>query len=135
MADYSLLRVLLVDDSEVDQLTLQALLEAIGFAPNNITVVSSAAEALDHLLVKKELVDVMTTDLQMPEMDGKKLVDLVYTNPVTRQVRVVMVTTEDEPALQDFLQERRAKHLQKKGLMPDQLLRVMKGFYPDGAVG
>ena len=130
MADYSLLRILVVDDDEVEQIKREAMLLQIGFAPNNITVVSSAQAALDHL--ENNLVDAMFTDLEMPEMDGKTLVNQVYTNPVTRQVRVVMVTTVDNPQLRVFLQQRRAKHLQKTGLTIDQLRRVMKEFYPDG---
>lgn len=129
--DLSHLRVLLVDDNPVDQLTLKAKLEAIGFTPNNITVVSSAAAARIHLHLKKELVDVMFTDLEMPRMDGKKLVDRVYTHGGTRHVRVVMVTTVDNPQLRIFLQQRRAKYLQKEGLTTDQLLHVMREFYPD----
>jgi len=133
MADYSLLRILVVDDNETDRLIREAMLLQIGCSPNNIVVVSSAQAALDHL--ENNIVDIMFTDLQMPEMDGKQLIRQVYGDDITKHVRVVMVTTEDEPDLQIFLKQHRAKYLQKRGLTTDHLQRVMKEFYPDGAVG
>lgn len=64
-ADRSPVRVLLVDDSEVNQLLACAMLAHWGIAP---AVANDGAQAL--LLVRQEVFDLVLMDVDMPVMDG-----------------------------------------------------------------
>ncbi|MGL5061586.1 MAG: response regulator [Microcoleus sp.] len=59
------LKVLVVDDVEVNQIVAVQMLQKLGYSPD---VASSGQEALDALVCDKY--DVVFMDMQMPEMDG-----------------------------------------------------------------
>jgi len=59
------LRVLLAEDNEVNRLLMQRLLERLG---HEVIHVGNGAHALE--VVRKDKVDVVLMDIQMPEMDG-----------------------------------------------------------------
>lgn len=67
-------RVLLIDDSEVDNLVNRKVIEKSGHA-ENIVVFKAAQLALDYLLEaarsqERLLPDLIFLDIRMPEMDG-----------------------------------------------------------------
>ena len=67
-------RILLVDDNKTTTLTLSALVQRWGYEPMSAF---NGLEALD--ILAREPVDILVTDLRMPQMDGMELL---------RQVRV-----------------------------------------------
>ena len=61
-----MLKILIVDDSEVDRLLMEGLLkQSIGF---EVIWAENGRQALDR--IEEWKVDIVVTDLQMPEMDG-----------------------------------------------------------------
>ena len=78
-------RVLLVDDSSFFRNLLAPLLNAAGFA---VTCAGSAAEAL-ALLREGGRIDVVITDIEMPEMDGFELAAAVRRDPRTAALPVI----------------------------------------------
>ncbi|MEP7168735.1 MAG: hybrid sensor histidine kinase/response regulator [Bacteroidota bacterium] len=79
--------ILLVDDRMENLLTLENVIEKEG---RSIIKVSSGNEALKIALSEK--VDLILLDVQMPEMDGYEVADLLRMNPKTKNIPIVFVS-------------------------------------------
>jgi two-component system OmpR family response regulator len=83
------LRVLVVDDDDIERLLLADRLLAHGF---DVTAVSNGLQALEAL--DKEWFPVILTDRQMPEIDGIELTEKLRASGVT-DTYVIMLTVKD----------------------------------------
>jgi len=101
------LRVLLVDDNQVNLMVTRAMLESLG---HEVEVADGGKAALRAL--RAQLPDVMLLDLQMPDMDGFQVMASFATFPGRHAVRVIALTAnataEDRDAclsagMDDFL--------------------------------
>jgi len=81
------LRLLVVDDTPENIIALEALLRRDGL---EILTASSGREALELLLVHE--VALALLDVQMPEMDGFELAELMRGSARTRHVPIIFVT-------------------------------------------
>jgi len=79
--------VLIVDDKIENIIALEALIQRDDI---NIITTTSPNEAL-RLCWQNEI-SIALVDVQMPEMDGFELVDIIKSNPKTRDILVVFVT-------------------------------------------
>ena len=88
------MHALIVDDSRAMRRILRQIVEPFGF---QIAEAGNGREALQRLddIPDTELVLV---DWNMPEMDGLTFVKVVRANPLYERIKLVMVTTETEPA-------------------------------------
>ncbi|MGE5470111.1 MAG: response regulator [Bacteroidota bacterium] len=84
------LRVLLVDDSLASRHHLRRLLEELGI--QRITEAVNGKEAV--ALLDQAMVDLVITDYNMPEMDGRELTEYIRTQSWQAEVPVLMVTSE-----------------------------------------
>ncbi len=89
-AELERLRVLLVDDSNASRRHLRRLLEELGV--ERITEACNGREAVDCL--QTTMVDLVITDYNMPEMDGRELTEYIRTQSWQNAVPVLMVTSE-----------------------------------------
>ncbi|MBQ9344550.1 MAG: response regulator [Kiritimatiellae bacterium] len=86
-------RVLIVDDSPVNRLVLKAMLAKCG-----VTDVSTSPDgraALDFLRTGTKI-DIVFSDLWMPEMDGRDLVRAIRADPALAPLPVYLVTADVE---------------------------------------
>jgi two-component system sensor histidine kinase and response regulator WspE len=81
-------RILVVDDSPLTRELLSSLLEAVGY---DIVTAGDGLEAMDRL--GKEAVEMVVSDLEMPNMDGLELTRRVKSHPTLRNLPVIIVTT------------------------------------------
>jgi len=82
--------ILVVEDSP----TMRQL---IGFAIKRIpeSRVVEATDGVDALKkLSSEKIDIILADINMPIMDGLKLVSLVRSDPVYKNIPIIMITTE-----------------------------------------
>jgi two-component system chemotaxis sensor kinase CheA len=86
------IQVLLVDDSDVTREMIRRLLEDAGIA---VTGVGTAADAL--LVLDRQDVDCLVTDIQMPGMDGLALTRKLRENQRFADLPVVVISTLDRP--------------------------------------
>ncbi|MBI4861885.1 MAG: response regulator [Candidatus Riflebacteria bacterium] len=95
-------RVLVADDDQ----QIRELLKAFLTMRPGIIVLEAcdAIEALEFMV--HERIDLLITDLNMPDMHGLELLSFVRSNDSTRNVTVMMFTTE-----RDRLSRRKAKAL------------------------
>lgn len=82
-------RVLVVDDTLTARMLLKNAFESAGYV---VTTASDGAEALKSLA--NEMVDLVVTDLEMPNMDGFELTRSIRANPELKRVPVVIVTSK-----------------------------------------
>ncbi|PHV11763.1 response regulator [Chitinimonas sp. BJB300] len=83
-------RVLLVEDNEINQQIAQELLQAAGV---NVTVANNGREALDKLLaVEPAPFDLVLLDVQMPVMDGFATIRAIRAEPSLTDLPVVAMT-------------------------------------------
>lgn len=86
-------RVLVVDDSPLTRELLVQLLESVGYA---VLQAADGAEALERLA--REAVDIIVSDLEMPNVDGLELTRRLKSHPTLRSLPVVIVTTRGSDA-------------------------------------
>lgn len=84
------LRVLVVDDSMASRRHLRRLLEELGIERINEAV--NGKEAVE--LLQTTMVDLVITDYNMPEMDGRELTEYIRTQSWQAAVPILMVTSE-----------------------------------------
>jgi CheY-like chemotaxis protein len=79
--------VLVVDDDEIVRRVLVQLVASQGY---EVFEASDGQEAWQKLLQRSA--DVVVSDLQMPECDGRELCRLIRSHPSMRHIRVLIVT-------------------------------------------
>lgn len=90
IAEVESLRVLLVDDSVASRHHLRRLLEELGI--ERITEAVDGKQAVN--LLQETMVDLVITDYNMPEMDGRELTEYIRTQSWQNNVPILMVTSE-----------------------------------------
>lgn len=91
------MRVGLVDDRAIDLDKLKAIIEPI----EEIDIVfatTSAQRAYEE--IKKQSIDVLIADIEMPELSGYELADIIYTHAL--QITVIFVTGNSGYAVHAF---------------------------------
>lgn len=88
--DLESIRVLLVDDSPNARRFIRQVLENLGL--HHFIEASNGREAAT--LLADTMVDLIVTDYNMPEMDGREFVEYVRTRSWQQEVPILMVTSE-----------------------------------------
>ena len=89
-------RILIVDDNPVVLESLKRILEKSYYM---VFPASSGPEALE--IISKEKPDLVIADLMMPKIiDGMTLLNTLRSKPATRQIPVIMLTSQSEPDTQ-----------------------------------
>ncbi len=120
-------RVLIIDDSNTMRKIVTRSLRQAGLDCGDILEAGDGAEALE--LLGREKVDVILSDINMPNMDGMEFLRAKAGRDDLRQIPVVMITTE---AGADILAE--AKSLGaagsiKKPFTPDQVRETLDPLF------
>lgn len=90
--DMEALRVLIVDDSAYARRFIRRVLESLGIG--TFCEAENGREAV--ALLDQDYVDLVVTDYNMPEMDGRELVEHIRQRSWQRSVPVLMVTSESD---------------------------------------
>ena len=88
-------RVLLVDDSRLARNHIRRVLESLGL--NKIQEAENGALAIT--LLNENIFDLVVTDYNMPEMDGRELSEFIRFSPETAHIPIIMVTSEASDSL------------------------------------
>lgn len=113
--------ILIVDDSETVRQVLQMTLVNAGF---DVVAAEDGVDALNKL--SDAQVDMLITDLNMPNMDGLELIKKVREEGAHRFTPIVMLTTESSEAKKLAGREAGASGWIVKPFKPEQLLKVVK---------
>ena len=83
-------RVLVVEDDGTISLVVKYFLELEGF---EVLIAKDGASGLDA--IRRERPQLVVTDCNMPGMDGMSMVKALRTDPLTRDIAVLMLTSEE----------------------------------------
>lgn len=95
------MKVLVVDDSKVMRMKLKSIIASAGIPTTAILEAGHGREALT--ILETETVDVMFTDINMPEMDGRQLLRELSQRSFRTPLYRVVCTTETPQGLRDEL--------------------------------
>ena len=115
-------RCLIVDDSPTMR---QLVVFALKRVPElDIVEASDGVDALKKLPGQK--FDLVLCDINMPIMDGLKLLSLMKNNPVYKEIPVVMITTEGAAEDRDKGLALGARAYLPKPIQTNNLLKVVR---------
>ncbi len=118
--------VLIVDDSATMRTLIRKVLTMSGFDIGECFEGTNGREALD--IVAREWVDLILSDLHMPEMGGLALVEALKQNPLWHTIPVVLITTETrEPVLLPLLKHGIKGYISKP-FRPEEIRQTLTGI-------
>jgi len=120
------LDLLIVDDSAAIRKILQRVLHQ---AEVPLGAVYEAGDGLEALAILKEkTVNLIFSDINMPNMDGIQFLTQLKSNEAWKQVPVVMITTEGSQAKVMEAAQLGANGYLKKPFTPDQIKDKIVGL-------
>jgi two-component system chemotaxis response regulator CheY len=114
-------KIMTVDDSATVRQMLAYTLQDAGY---EVIEAKDGVDALEKL--KNESIQMLITDLNMPQMDGIELIREVRKSPGNRFVPIIMLTTESHEQKKKAGKTAGASGWIVKPFKPEQLLRVVK---------
>jgi two-component system chemotaxis response regulator CheY len=85
-------RILIVDDSPAMRALVRRVTQLSGFDLAACFEASNGLEALD--LLRREWVDVILTDINMPGMDGEEFLERLNRDELLRSIPVIVISTD-----------------------------------------
>lgn len=92
MSDAGKTKILVVDDVEVNRFTLRDIIKDMGYLP---ILAENGEQALKA--VERFPIQLIITDIAMPEMDGYELCKRIKQNPDTRDIPLIFISAFDSP--------------------------------------
>ena len=115
--------VLIVDDSNSIRSVIKKILHISGFRVDNCYEADNGKEALDVLA--KEWVDIILSDIHMPEMDGFELLKELHRHDIYSNIPVIIISTEGNESRINDAYALGAKGFIKKPFLPEELKRIL----------
>ncbi|MES2690881.1 MAG: response regulator [Bacteroidota bacterium] len=119
-------RVLIIDDDARNIFALSATLRAKGFD----CVSSNDAREAVKLLERDDTIDIVLTDMMMPEMDGYETIEAIRANEKTRALPVIAVTAQAMPGDRERCISAGATEYISKPIDVDRLLQLLGNYLP-----
>ncbi|PLX81125.1 MAG: two-component system response regulator [Desulfuromonas sp.] len=119
-------RILTVDDSSTVRQALGMTLRDAGY---EVLEAEDGEEAL-RLFEAHEAIDMLVTDLNMPNLNGLGLIEKVRKLPGWRFLPIIMLTTESKQSLKDEGKRVGASGWLTKPFKPEQVLGVVRMVMP-----
>ena len=113
-------RILVVDDHPN---TAVMLARALQLGPNVIvTSATSGREALENITANG--VDILFTDMVMPDMTGLELIEKMQALLAGKPVFTYVITAHDDPSLRVTAQRLRVKEVLRKPVRPERIYQI-----------
>jgi two-component system, chemotaxis family, chemotaxis protein CheY len=116
-------RILIVDDSLTARMMIRRCLEIAGFASARFREASHGREAL--ALLKEEAADLILTDLNMPEMDGKSLIRHLKSSPRLNAIPVIVISSITNESEEEALRSRGVAAVIRKPMSPMVIMEAI----------
>lgn len=117
-------QILVVDDSPAMRQFIRRVLDLSGLDAARYLEASNGRCALDVL--SKEWVDVVLTDINMPEMDGEELVRRMEKDELLRSIPVLVISTDASGHRIATMMGLGAKGYVKKPFLPETLRKEVE---------
>lgn len=118
--------ILVVDDSD----TMRAVVrKTLGIAGVPLGALYQARNGLEGLeVLRKEWVDLVLTDINMPVMDGERMVEEMKSDADLRGIPVVIISTEGSTTRIESLKEKGISGYLRKPFAPQDLKRTVESL-------
>ena len=125
--------VMIVDDSGAMRAVIKKVITISGFKISNCFEAANGREALEML--KQNWVDVIISDVNMPEMNGLELLKSLNQDPLYRSIPAIIVSTEGSSERMREALEGGAKGFIKKPFQPEDIRKVLYNVIGVGSDG
>jgi len=125
--------VLIVDDSGAMRSVIKKIINMSGFKMNECFEAANGLEALEKL--KNSWVDVIISDVNMPEMNGLELLQSLKQDPLHQSIPVIIVSTEGSSERMNEAIKWGAKGFIKKPFLPEDIRGILYNVIGVGADG
>jgi two-component system chemotaxis response regulator CheY len=122
--------VLIVDDSATMRALIRKVLVISGFDVGEYFEGGNGREALD--ILEHNWVDIILSDLHMPEMDGAGLVQELKKHEMWRHIPVVLITTEARPEVISPFMNLGVQDYIQKPFRPETIRQKLAGLLGEG---
>jgi len=119
------IRVLVVDDAKYIRELISLILRNEGY---EVIKAANGKEALNKLNGKN--IDILITDLNMPEMNGIELAGRLRNMPDFKSIPVIMVTSENHESIRKKAGHAGVNEWILKPFIPKQLVDAVKKYVP-----
>ena len=118
--------VLIVDDSSSMRAIVRKIIKVSGFNIGELLEAADGKEAIKVLT--DEWVDLVLTDINMPNMNGLELISEMKKDEMLKSIPVVMVTTEgSEKRIQESMKLGASGYI-KKPFLPEEIKRTLSAI-------
>ncbi|HBF32985.1 TPA: response regulator [Candidatus Sumerlaeota bacterium] len=129
MGGRKMLTIIIADDSPIARVFIQRCLEFAGGKGAIFIDACNGIEVLDVL--KERKVDLIVTDLSMPEMTGERLLVELKSSPEYCNIPVLVVTSRNDPERHKQLKNVGAFAVLKKPIIPSAVAPLFSALFPD----
>lgn len=119
--------VLITDDSTTARMIIQRCLEMVGFSDCEFVHAADGVEALSVLRSRE--IGLLITDMNMPNLDGKGLLQAVKGSPKLNHIPVFVITSLANPALERELEMIGVNKIIYKPVSPPKLLESLEDTF------
>jgi two-component system chemotaxis response regulator CheY len=125
--------VMIVDDSGAMRAVIRKIITISGFKMDQCFEAANGHEAMAQL--KHNWVDVIISDINMPEMNGLELLAALRQDPLYQNIPVIIVSTEGSSERIEEARNGGAKGFVKKPFVPEDIRGVLHDVMGVGADG
>lgn len=115
-------RILVVDDHPT---TASTLARAISQSWPSVEVISATSGKIALDRVKNGAVDLVITDMMMPDMNGLELLEKLQTHPGGRPVYTILITAYDVPGLKETARRLKVNETIIKPIRPERICQTV----------
>ena len=121
-------RVLVVDDHPGTATTLARAISQLG---PKIEVVSATSGKMALEQVSEGAVDLVITDMMMPDMNGLQLIEKLQLHPGGRPTYTILITAYDVPGLKESARRLRVNETIIKPFRPEYICHIVSKMLED----
>ena len=116
------MKILIIDDNEVILDSIMSFLKRHGY---DILYAANGAYALK--ILEENSVNLIITDLMMPDMDGYEFCQMIRHNKKFKNLPIIVSTAKSDHESREFLQKLEVKNFLTKPYSSESLLNAVKG--------
>ncbi|MBW1666434.1 MAG: response regulator [Deltaproteobacteria bacterium] len=125
--------VLIVDDSSSMRAIIKKIVKISGFNVGQCWEAADGKDAMKVLLA--EWVDLVLTDISMPNMNGLELLSTMKKDEILKSIPVVMISTEGSDKAVRESEELGASGYIKKPFVPEDIKRTLSAIMGEAEDG
>ncbi|MFH2067603.1 MAG: response regulator [Pseudomonadota bacterium] len=117
-------RIIIVDDSSTARMFIKRCFEISGCQDVEFLEAGNGLQALEQ--IKKVPVDLVVSDLHMPEMDGTDLLKRIKSSPRFHEIPVIIISSAANPKKVEELKALLALDVLSKPVSPASVSQAIK---------